>query len=493
MSSWGHWRRSFGSRRGWWTEGSGCHPTPFPDTTTDDTGLGKVGLTKRFLDEAMERGYSSPMADFVCADCVSNPFLKEVLRSEAFSEAVCDYCDGVGAAPIELVLNEISDAAFSGFTDAANELPYESREGGYLGEILESWDILATIGDWTENERLLEDVAEAFSDVAWCKRDYYSLGEEELLRFGWQAFTRQIKHRTRYLFLQEHGEGEPHHEIPPGRMLAEVDKLLRTLVIPLKKDSKLYRVRIIKRGEELTLPRGLGTPPVTLATVDNRMSPAGIPMFYAAEDMETAVAETFDPGQADDRTLVIGHWRVVRDLTLLDLTDLPEIPDPFDHDNAWQTDRVKFIHAFTQDLTKPVNRNRGSVDYVPTQAVAEHVRWHMRSEDGKRIDGIRYASSQYEGGVAVVVFAQQENCVLPEPDAPPWQQSEQLVELIHVDHRDPSEFTGGMLSLSRYSLFWDSAGIRRTQCVFGSRRRGEGGHPERKSPGASQFLRDTMA
>ena len=398
-----------------------------------------MGVTKRLLDEAMERGYSPPESDYVCVDCVTNPYLKEALDGAAIADVACDYCQSNCAAPIEVLLNEVSDAAFAGYTDPANELPFESREGGYHGETLESWEIIDMIGSWTDNEALQRDVELAFADRVWCKVNYYSLTEAQSLRFGWQQFTSQIKHRTRYLFLQEQGDDQ-HDEIPPARMLAEVEKRLHTLLVPLEAGTLLYRVRVIPDGVKLTDPGELGAPPLEFVTVDNRMSPAGIPMFYAAEDIDTAVAETLDPSRATGRTLAIGKWRTVRDLTLLDLTDLPDVPDPFDHENAWQADRVRFIHAFAQELTKPVDREKGSVDYVPTQAVAEHVRWRMRTEDGDRVDGIRYASSQRQGGVAVVLFAQQENCVGPQPNAPSWERREQLIELAGVDHVRASEF-----------------------------------------------------
>ena len=39
----------------------------------------------------------------------------------------------------------------------------------------------------------------------------------------------------------------------------------------------------------------LSSPPLQRAKQPNRMSPAGVPMFYGAEDFDTAFQETFDP------------------------------------------------------------------------------------------------------------------------------------------------------------------------------------------------------
>ena len=40
----------------------------------------------------------------------------------------------------------------------------------------------------------------------------------------------------------------------------------------------------------------------------------------------------------------------------------------------------------------------------------------------------------------MVLFAQQENCVGPQPNAPSWERREQLIELAGVDHVRASEF-----------------------------------------------------
>ena len=106
-----------------------------------------MGMTKRMLEEAMERGYTLPDKKFVCGDCVSNEILRGVLESEAI-QAPCPYCNRCTAAPIQVLLIEIADAAFSGFTDAANELPYESREGGY------HWRDAGGMGRYFESRQL---------------------------------------------------------------------------------------------------------------------------------------------------------------------------------------------------------------------------------------------------------------------------------------------------------------------------------------------------
>ena len=386
-----------------------------------------MGVAKREWTEANERGYWIPDDRFVCANCVANHLLKDLLRCESI-RVDCSYCGSEMAAPIKVLLDEISEAAFSGFTDPANELPYESREGGYQGEVLESWEVIEYIGHWTDEEKLHDDVADSFSDQQWCRVNHFGLSDTDRLRYGWRDFVREIKHRTRYLFLQESGELGT-DEIPPSRMLDRVGRVLSTQLKQALFGGVLYRVRVVEPGSHPTTPNELGSPPEQLALLDNRMSPAGIPMFYAAEDERTAVLETYRPELSSDRNnIVVSKWRPTRELILLDLTDVPTLHDPFDQAKRRYTSDIQFIREFIDDFTKPVDRTSSSIDYVPTQVVTEYIRRRMKTGNGASFDGIRYESSRRGGGVSVVIFAKQENCVANSESA--ILHKEQTLELI---------------------------------------------------------------
>ena len=394
-----------------------------------------MGLTKRHWEEADEKGYAISNNDWVCESCVSNSLLQEVIRRESVDSS-CSYCESETAAPIEMLLNEISDAAFHGYTDPANELSYISREGGYQGEVIESYELIQDLGHWTDNEKLQEDVEEAFAGSVWCREHYFSLTEEERLQFGWRDFVRQIKHQTRYLFLEERDDAEG-EEIPPSKMLDELGKLLSSQSNKLPTGSVLFRVRVVRPDKLPNTAAELGTPPSSLAVVHNRMSPAGIPMFYCAEDKNTAALETYEPDSEPDRVIVVGEWRTKRPLVLLDLTDLPQLPNPFDEHNRMYAPRLRFLYEFVSDLTKPVSRKSSSIDYVPTQVVTEYIRRRMRTESGEPFDGIRYESSKQGGRISVVIFAEQENCV--SGGGPRYAPREQMLELVDVTYLEPAE------------------------------------------------------
>ena len=394
-----------------------------------------MGQIKRYWEEWDERGCAPPAGHFVCADCVSNEMLQDLIRSESIDQP-CTYCDSESSAPIEVLLEEICDAAFAGYTDPAHELSYDSDSGGYLGQVFDAFELVGDLESWTEVEELENDVVDAFSIQEWCRRDHSRLSPEDRLHYGWSDFVNQVVHKTRYLFLQETAGSDP-DDVPPGGMLDEVGKLLSALLETFTMDGVVYRARVVKPDSPPSSPEDLGPPPASMALLENRMSPAGIPMFYAAEDPYTAALETYDPEFESDHIIVIGEWRPKRDLLLLDLTRLPEAPDPFDENKRRLAPSIRFMHAFVHQLTKPVSRKSSSIDYVPTQIVTEYIRRRMQTKDGTSFDGIRYRSSKRDGGVSVVLFAEQGNCV-GKPSSLGFG-AQQLLELVSSQHLDPAE------------------------------------------------------
>jgi hypothetical protein len=139
------------------------------------------------------------------------------------------------------------------------------------------------------------------------------------------------------------------------------------------------------------------------------MSPAGIAMFYASDDPETALRETADhPG-----TFAVGCFEILRDALILDLVDIPAVPSLFEEvsDAVEYSPRkvLKFLHHISREISRPVPRDdRMDVNYVPTQVVTEYMRFR-RDRAGRAVDGIRYRSSVHAGHASYVLFATQKN------------------------------------------------------------------------------------
>ncbi len=188
------------------------------------------------------------------------------------------------------------------------------------------------------------------------------------------------------------------------------------LVKKLPADSLIYRARQQKADEILSTPYDFGPPPLERAIRSNRMSPAGIVMFYGSDDAGTAIAEIDDNPSLG---IWVGTFRTARPALILDLTALPrryrffEIePDSSDADRY----AIEFLHSFVESMAAKVERgDREHVDYVPTQVVTEYFRTTFRHA-GSTIDGIRYFSAQRPKGKSLVLFGDQANIVLHQAD-----------------------------------------------------------------------------
>jgi RES domain-containing protein len=183
------------------------------------------------------------------------------------------------------------------------------------------------------------------------------------------------------------------------------------LVQALSKSTDIYRVRIFDPGTVSKSAKGLGSPPAKFAKIPNRMSPAGIPMFYGAFDVKTAVLETFTTCEKNKEAMA-GIFRCTRDLTVLNLSAGRYLPSIFDTEDRHKRTSAKFLIDFIIDFSKPIDReDRAHIDYVPTQVVTEYFRHIFKPDDGTTLDGIIYPSSKKEGNNAIVIFAESNACV----------------------------------------------------------------------------------
>ena len=145
------------------------------------------------------------------------------------------------------------------------------------------------------------------------------------------------------------------------------------------------------------------------------MSPAGIPMFYAAMDEDTAILETYDPDQRKERdvSITLARFETSKQLTLLDLKKLPQRPSCYDSEHRHTIKKIEFLWSLRDELTKSIKKDgREHVEYVPTQVITEYVRHRLTYGERKktRIDGIIYPSARNGGSTAVVIFADSEHC-----------------------------------------------------------------------------------
>lgn len=388
------------------TRGGTARDSPPICVTVNSVPQGRMGY------DAYEMWKPRGPQKWVCEGCLDDDHLAYRIAADAQAGRDCDYCGAsVDTAPLQVVIDAVYEGISTEWTDPANELPYESREGGYQGSVYDGAEIVYEhLEPFTEDFNLRTDVAEALRGEYFSQRNYFMLRRREALGFGWERFVEQVKHRTRYLFLEEADEDYHPDDIPPARMLDELGLEIRTVgcTRTIATHSSIVRVRIDDAANVHNTAVALGTPRREYARQPNRMSPAGIPMFYGAFDRETALRETVNPTDVRGKIATVGTWVPTRDLLMLDLTSVGPVPSVFDEGARHLREATAFLRAFAAKVSLPIQGTE-HIDYVPTQVVTEYFRHRYRTDAGERVDGIMYASSR-TGRPACVIFAESEDC-----------------------------------------------------------------------------------
>ena len=396
-----------------------------------------MGAAKAWAMEQEDRGYSEAEGA-ICEDCVADPALKRWV-SQNLSDTDCQFCgkesdEGIAASFDEFIGVVLSGVKFDWNHPDKEGIMYVSAEGGYQAVVCDTMDVLDDY-EISEDGKVIEAIIDIVGCDGWVEREYYIGDKSQRLKWGWDYFKRVVKHKRRYVFLTPNDD-DGSQEVPPSRMLAAIggtvvdDLSDLDLIKKIAPETDIFRIRIgtnaFMTGAEI------GTPPAKFATQSNRMSPAGIPMFYGAFDVATARLETFDPDHHSGQILSIGTFRPTRNLRVLDLADLPEVPSVFEDEGHHRIHPLRFLHAFARDIAKPINRDgREHIEYVPTQIVTEYFRHVFRDADNLAIDGIIYRSSRDGGTRALVLFCENQQCSAVE-GGPVY--LEQLLNLTNVAH-----------------------------------------------------------
>ena len=186
------------------------------------------------------------------------------------------------------------------------------------------------------------------------------------------------------------------------------------LVREVGTEEVFFRARLSMRSETHLRTAELGTVPVSCATTANRMSPAGIPMFYGADDEVTAIAEVYDKSKDERQTAKasVGAFRPSRPLRLLDLSGRLPLPSLFDPTERRLREKVRLLRDFAEAIAQPIEKDRlEHIDYAPTQIVTEYFRHVFSAKEASPIDGIMYPSSRNTDHVCYVLFVDDKHCV----------------------------------------------------------------------------------
>lgn len=371
------------------------------------------------LKHMMEQGYDSDISKSICPDCINEDGISAfIVKNSTTVLSSCSYCQNtnIKTCKMDLVISYIHGCLVKEWSDPAEELPYESAEGGYQGNVIDTHDLLYHVGINTAEDSIIEDIAGAIHQSYWTKSDYFSLQPDQTLSHGWKSFCLIVLSKSRYFFLNTHNASynpRQYDEMNPVMILDSVASIIQNLkmikVIPVTTEIK--RVRIVNDYQEATTATDLGSPPLDFCNMANRMSPAGIPMFYGAFDLDTSIKETFEPEPNLTKKAVAGNFYPCRDLNVIDLSQKFKIPTIFDQKQNYRFEK-RFLYDFIKDFTKPIERaDRAHIDYVPTQIVTEYFRHILSKNTAIKIDGVIYPSSKNQNHNAIVIFAENDQCV----------------------------------------------------------------------------------
>lgn len=397
-----------------------------------------MGLAKEraYQEEVQGWRYSDDMT--VCSSCLLDHELKRRIGRH-LSDACnpCTFCGNLPATEFDNLMEIVAEALMREWGHPGEAGAYwDGREGGWQGvDVFATEDILDEHRDAFASEDVFDAVVDAMrGDDEWVRRDLARLTPYQSLTFSWQEFRRAVMHKTRFVFWSRAASKvDQDDEVVPSNLLDEVLDMVNKygMARVAQKGTEFVRARVSASEREWDAG-ALGTVPERLAIQSNRMSPSGIPMFYAASDTATAVAEA--NAQSESEYVAAGYFQGSRDILLVDLTNLPDVPSYFHEEvgRRRERDSMLFLHNFVRDLRKPVGQVR-EIDYIPTQVVTEYF---LKAARGAGIaDGLSYPSVVGNGS-CYALDVDSDHCVSSVSAVPIFQRRELHLVLQRVDVLD---------------------------------------------------------
>jgi hypothetical protein len=364
-----------------------------------------MGMAKRAWEEAQHLGLGS-IDGALCESHVRDSFLlREIITARV--EGQCHICGEPGSSLIDAedllrpmleLISETWGPVQSPYAHTSDkfELFYD-----YFGDLFDNEDPI-DIFEW---------LATGVDRYDWGLEDDWPGDDLEELdsrtsTAKWNTFVKLVQYESRFIFLTAESTNSPEGGSSAAEFAADFGRILSdyesSLVRTLDEGSELFRGRMISelnQAVNLASANELGPAPKNVAAA-SRMSPAGISMFYGSETLETAVAEISSHDAAQRDFALVGKFKTLRKLRVLDLANI-ETPSIFDGSRgAERTDKL-FLRAFARDITRPIRLDgREHREYAPTQVLTELVRWSTTPE----IDGIRVQSAQDQQPTYVMFF-----------------------------------------------------------------------------------------
>lgn len=371
-----------------------------------------------FVKELKIEGINYTGDKHVCDKCFGDYALQEYIRENAVSDT-CDYCgrSSDDNNSIAAQLHEVVAFILQGIRYEWDEpVNCVGWEGGWVGaSVIDTHDLFTDELELDiHHDSLFSDIIDSIDIYEWCQRDPYSVPPGEDMFYDWKEFADQIKHQIRYVFFKAVRSARRNifDKRQPHVILNKLGEVVNELglINTLPAGTEFIRARISEKKLRPTV-KELGIPPLHKAIYSNRMSPAGIPMFYGSLDENTAIAEIYDKKDKKKRYVTVATFRTMKGFKILDLTQLPDFPSLFDESRRYLRAPLIFLRSFLADFSKPIKKDgREHIEYVPTQVVTEYFRHIFRDESRDVVMGIVYPSARRKNGSSCVFFFEDKDC-----------------------------------------------------------------------------------
>ncbi|WP_321344476.1 HEPN-associated N-terminal domain-containing protein [uncultured Draconibacterium sp.] len=363
------------------------------------------------LIEDMEYEYISdePFNDYAIKEYIKKNGVKEVCDWTE-EESTCILMSDLVEFIDKRIQTDYVEPYYAGAGYDKEETFYEDRFPGLF--VQSSLEVLTDHLVDTPFE-ILKYIADRLSEEYWTRKELYEPLQGELDAQNWEKFKYLIKHKVRFMFFNESEK----HETPSYESYSDPYTILKKfrdaiftheLIVEIEANKlDIYRARMHKRQKRQLNFTELGPPPEEIAQA-NRLSPAGITMFYGALEEETAIIEVLDINKPD-YFITTGRFSNLKALRLIDFTQLNWI-SIFDEANEKKRETYVLLSQFLEDLTKPIS-NDGSqhIEYIPTQVVTEYLKSSFNSDLNQEIHGLIFPSTKRKGHENVVLFFNGQN------------------------------------------------------------------------------------
>lgn len=356
---------------------------------------------------------------YICAKCIKEPTLKEIVTLESNEDYPCEYCDSnEPAVEISFIAercNEVIETFYeiSSLTMAVvvyDHIPAGSDLSATLSKLIGAPnEAIYDISKFLQSMWYDGDSGEhLYGEDPWF---VLSSGRESPLSLDWENIETSLRNEARYLNPKVAGFMDT--------IFGDVENDVSDDGIPVLVNAgagtnyeSLYRSRVFHSEKEMLNAlehpeRFLGAPAAGIG-IGGRMNAAGQPAFYGATNVDTTLAEIRP---------VVGSWVVsakfsidrplkLLDLRLLGKMGLPQNASFFDEKTKALVHRRDFLRKLCSEMILPVMPERQDESYLVTQVVANYLATHPSAT----IDGIIYSSVQLgseSGSVAgenVVLF-----------------------------------------------------------------------------------------